>query len=358
MNKEKQRKMHANLTYLKGIRGRLFSTVLIIVFVTVWFSSIEEVPSPIPNEIKSIEVLRSLHNPLIAIDESLPHVGDNINGPSVIRVPAWIEDPLGKYYMYFAHHRGEYIRLAYADNLEGPWSVYTSGVLHLNQVSTGKKHVASPDVHVDNEEQKILMYFHAPLKNIEGQKTLLATSKDGITFSPGNEVLGMSYFRVFKNGEYFYAIDGNGFLNRSKNPESGWSPREKKIIPPVTVNDTFGERKNVRIRHSAVLLENNTLLLFYTRKEDAPERVIVSTVRLADDWETWVASSPLEVMKPEEVYEGVNYSILPSKKGPAINVHQIRDPYVFTEGGKQYLFYSIAGETGIALAELVISMQE
>ena len=30
----------------------------------------------------------------------------NINGPSVISVPDWVENPLGKYYLYFAHHRG------------------------------------------------------------------------------------------------------------------------------------------------------------------------------------------------------------------------------------------------------------
>ncbi|MBI3972242.1 MAG: hypothetical protein HY332_13225, partial [Chloroflexi bacterium] len=53
-------------------------------------------------------------NPIIR-----PHMdgrmGDNINGPSLIRVPDWVDDPLGRYYLYFAHHRGTYIRLAYAD---------------------------------------------------------------------------------------------------------------------------------------------------------------------------------------------------------------------------------------------------
>jgi hypothetical protein len=42
-------------------------------------------------------------------------MGDNINGPAAIRVPEWIENPLGNYYLYFAHHQGTYIRLAYAD---------------------------------------------------------------------------------------------------------------------------------------------------------------------------------------------------------------------------------------------------
>ena len=41
---------------------------------------------------------------------------DNINGPTVIRVPPWVKRPLGRYYMYFAHHMGAFIRLAYADD--------------------------------------------------------------------------------------------------------------------------------------------------------------------------------------------------------------------------------------------------
>ncbi len=56
-----------------------------------------------------------------------PHMdarmGDNINGPSLIEAPAWLPGRLGSYYLYFAHHDGQYIRLAYADRLEGPWKL-------------------------------------------------------------------------------------------------------------------------------------------------------------------------------------------------------------------------------------------
>jgi hypothetical protein len=54
-------------------------------------------------------------NPLIRanMDERM---GGNIAGPSLIRVPDWIERPLGRYYLYFADHKGDYIRLAYADS--------------------------------------------------------------------------------------------------------------------------------------------------------------------------------------------------------------------------------------------------
>ena len=38
-------------------------------------------------------------------------MGGNIQGPSLIKVPDWVENPLGNYYLYFADHRGIYIRI-------------------------------------------------------------------------------------------------------------------------------------------------------------------------------------------------------------------------------------------------------
>jgi beta-xylosidase len=58
--------------------------------------------------------------------------GNNINGPSLIKVPTFVKNPLGKYYLYFAHHRGKYIRMAYSDSITGPYTIYKNGVLHLN----------------------------------------------------------------------------------------------------------------------------------------------------------------------------------------------------------------------------------
>ena len=47
-------------------------------------------------------------------------MGTNINGPSLIRAPDWLPTPPGRYLLYFAHHNGTYIRLAFADAIEGP----------------------------------------------------------------------------------------------------------------------------------------------------------------------------------------------------------------------------------------------
>ncbi len=73
---------------------------------------------------------RLIDSPIIS-RELHPSIGDNIQGPSLIRTPEWITSPLGKYYLYFADHKGSYIRLAFADNLIGPWTIYPPGSLQL-----------------------------------------------------------------------------------------------------------------------------------------------------------------------------------------------------------------------------------
>ena len=59
-------------------------------------------------DLTSIKVTRLLDKPIIGPDLH-PSIGVNIQGPSLIKVPEWIENPLGKYYLYFADHKGLYI---------------------------------------------------------------------------------------------------------------------------------------------------------------------------------------------------------------------------------------------------------
>ena len=69
------------------------------------------------------EIERLGNGPIIAPDMDA-RMGTNINGPSLIRAPDWLANPLGRYYLYFAHHNGSYIRLAVADTVEGPWRTH------------------------------------------------------------------------------------------------------------------------------------------------------------------------------------------------------------------------------------------
>jgi hypothetical protein len=118
-------------------------------------------------------------------------VGENINGPSLIRVPDWIENPLGKYYLYFAHHHGSFIRLAYADRLEGPWKIYEAGVLPLEDTpaydGADQDHVASPDVLMwtMKNSKSGCTTTGIPVRggeDIPYQMSYVAVSEDGLTF--------------------------------------------------------------------------------------------------------------------------------------------------------------------------------
>lgn len=268
-------------------------------------------------------------------------IGANINGPSLIRVPDWLPNPLGRYYLYFAHHQGLYIRLAYADRLEGPWRIHEPGTLQLAE-SHCIKHVASPDVHVDDERREIRMYYHGPVPE-GGQRSKVALSKDGIRFQAQPEALGMPYFRVFRRREAYYAvgmtIDKSGVMYRSADGLSAFEPGPYPFAPHQ--------------RHTAVLLRGDTLHVFYSIVFQAPEHIVCSTIDLSGDWKNWRATPPVSVLKPERDYEGADCPQDASKYG-AIHQRawQLRDPSIFEEDGRTYLLYSVAGEAGIAMAEL------
>ena len=77
-------------------------------------------------------------DPIISVENftdvgvSAPLDIDNINGSSLIRLPDWlaIEDrihPDAQYYLYFAHHAGRYIRLAWASEITGDWHRFNVG---------------------------------------------------------------------------------------------------------------------------------------------------------------------------------------------------------------------------------------
>ncbi len=78
-----------------------------------------------------IEISRKGTGPIIH-QAMHPSLGDNINGPSLIRVPDGIKGALGQYYLYFSHHKGQHIRLAYAEHVEGPWRIHPCGVMPLS----------------------------------------------------------------------------------------------------------------------------------------------------------------------------------------------------------------------------------
>ncbi len=172
-----------------------------------------------------------------------------ITGPSVIRVPDWIPDsekthPTAKYYMYFAAHGSNMISLAWAKSITGEWHLFNRG--DASNCAWGKNgnytgaatpgtgvldlmigepdvmwfddnfgvddHIASPDVVLDDENERIILYFHGPMHKIIGLKgtgNFVATSKWGLNFNlqeeggeknqgPRNVLVAGQYVKTFE----------------------------------------------------------------------------------------------------------------------------------------------------------------
>jgi hypothetical protein len=267
--------------------------------------------------------------------------GNNINGPSLIRKPDWIHLP-GRYWLYFAHHHGRYIRLAVADQLEGPYTLVPGGTLSLEQVFM-QDHIASPDVHVDHVNRRIIMFYHGchrsdPSDRWE-QLSSVAFSSDGVGFASNCELLSPSYLRMFQWKARHYGIAMPGIIFKS---DDGLTQFEQgpRIVPALA-------------RHFATLVWGDVLYLFYSVRGDCPERIVQRAVRLHDDWKQWQVGERYDLLAPERDYEGANTLLAPSVSGWAsAPCHQLRDPAIFLEDSRVYMLYTVAGENGIALAEL------
>ncbi|NLD71153.1 MAG: hypothetical protein GX649_00390 [Chloroflexi bacterium] len=302
-----------------------------------------------------MRVERFPQNPIIRPHMD-PRMGDNINGPSLIRVPDWLPNPLGRYYLYFAHHQGQYIRLAYADGLAGPWTTHEPGTLRLEE-SIFRGHIASPDVHVDDEQRRVRMYYHGVAKPGQilprgpvphdpaaqgaayGQLSGVALSDDGLTFRTLETVVSSSYPRAFRYGEYWYVLSMPGLMFRSRDGLTDFEPG------PVLFDPDF--------RHAAVDLRDHTLLVYYSHVGDCPEHILRAEIDLRGDWMGWQAGEPCTVLEPALEYEGADLPLEPSRRGWAPErVRQLRDPGIYREGEATYLVYSVAGERGLAIARL------
>ena len=305
----------------------------------------------------TISAKRALNRPIIhqALDRSL---GTNINGPSLIEAPDWLTHRKARFYLYFSHHEGKHIRLAFADHLKGPWQVHKPGALHLDQTpfpqtqptvpqpawaaSVGVNglypHIASPDIHVDNTDRLLRMYFHG-LDHDGEQRSLVATSSDGLDWNVGDERIDPIYLRVFQYYGQTYALALGGEILRQM--PTGDFERGPRPFPEGH-------------RHSAVLVRDDTLHVFWTRIGDAPEHILHSTIDLKPLWENWRVERTVSILKPKLDWEGANLPIRPSKIGAAHELeHALRDPCIFEQNGRVYMIYTGGGENALGLAEVI-----
>jgi len=372
----------------------------------------------------------------------------NINGPSMVRLPDWLstEDrvaPNANYYLYFAHHAGDSIRMAWASSLTGDWNLFNygsnidrawgvagsntgaqtlgNGVLDLDINNSeymafdgpggfaANSHIASPDVFIDEVNQRFVMYFHAPNAGVgpSGQQTFVTTSSTGLNFNtladggqagegPRDVIPSHFYSKAFTvSGQTFaYSNEGllwqapltndAGELNTLANADTEgglWNPSgainagahhwdqigtADNPIQSLYLDNDQGAKD---ARHFAIYQRDHldpsdtNLYVFYTARYDAPESIfltVIDTDNGSTDTADWVAIGQRVILEPQLDWEGIDRPLGTSANGSQTNVRQLRDPGIFeddmgtpsTADDKVYLLYTGEGEEAIGLAEL------
>ena len=307
----------------------------------------------------------------------------NINGPSVLRMPDWAAGKQAALHMYFGHHKGKSLRLAYADRLQGPWAMHPDPVMPLadslfEPVDPAPDpalaapdwvealggdylyaHVASPDFHIDEPNRRIIMYYHGLLRNGD-QQTRLATSADGLDFTPRAPLLGPPYFRATRLDGVIYLSMWEGRLGRMRSWEGPveLAPRihDGDHLPPhVSGRDPGqpGRSGGRQIRHGHIFAHDGRLHMTFSRIGDGPERCLHCEVVPADDWADWRFGPVSELLRPAPGWEGGDLPMRPSIMGTAMErLHELRDPALFTDNGQVYMAYCGGGESGLGIAKV------
>ncbi len=366
-------------------------------------------------------IIRRLNDskPLICQDDferlGVAEEGDNINGPTLVCLPEWLRKRLSdtpleaaRYFLYFSHHKGAYIRMAWSETIEGPYHLYQTGtavpegrrgVLDIGpereiRFDNGLRffgHVASPRILFDHERERVILFFHAATDDHDKfsesnicQRTFVAFSANGLDFNGDVQsyILALPYFDPFFMDGQLFGIAGMGMFCEPRNPEAPFAPPldmkpyEELWIRTNSDNWDHPFQRQIerlksegklpehlfRPRHYCVRQKNDRLECYYSRVGDAPERIVMSILEPYEDnkknlrplveWEP--KASAQDVLRPEESWEGVDFPIAPSEGGKCSgSVCQLRDPFVFEDNnGRSYLLYTGQGEAAIGLAEM------
>lgn len=297
----------------------------------------------------------------------------NINGPTVVELPDWIPserrvDPAARFYAYFAHHGGRFIRLAWAADPVGPWQPYRMDLRHDPQrgvfdlgppphdgpprLPLGPElelhsHIASPEIQFDPVHRRVVLYLHAPVARrdtVIGQYSFAATSDDGLDFHGFADqrgdghglrrtILCPSYLRTCWLRGRLYGMTSRGQIALTSidqttwaaDPDSAWhadsghdpsTPWWRSSDGPLTrfltdhrldpPGDPPAPRRG---RHVALRVAGDRLEILYSAVGDAPERILRAEIDTAagDDPADWhLTAVDQELLRPELPWEGAD----------------------------------------------------
>lgn len=247
---------------------------------------------------------------------------DNINGPTVFKRPAFFQEG-PKWIMYFAHHIGNGIRIAESENLIYGWKVRDETILDLKKIP-GNGHIASPEIEVLSD--RLNLYYHCNYN--DDQYTFKASTYDGKNWEYDREIQGYFYFRIIEKD---YAI------SKYKNNGGIWYKRQNgKFVPNGFILP--------KMRHCCYFNGK----LYWSEIGDMPECIYRADLSLSN----FVIKNIEKVITPTEYYE-IKGNLAPSNSGSATNVTEVRDPFVIENESQTYIFYTVCGEEGIAIAEIL-----
>ena len=321
--------------------------------------------------------------------------GDNIDGPSMIRIPNFVQNRANnnaRYYLYFGHHNGDYIRMAWSRDPDRGFTLFRAGspvgnrgVLDNNNtnitnvgqgIQLRRNHLASPDAHVDIGNNRITLFFHhgGPYRfngnDTNSQRTFVVQDRDGLNFRRGDirpVQFGPSYFKVFRNRGRYFAVHNDGGPNVSPSngifavPGNYYNGNDlPDLWPRRSAGNMLSINGSRRVRHSGVLTQGNNLRHFYSVRGDSPERLYFTNVSLASaNVNNWSGNYPgTEVLRAVGGWEEGQRTPSPSVGGAQTNVNQLRDPDIFQDNdGSLYMYYSGAGEEAIGVCAMQSARQ-
>ena len=261
--------------------------------------------------------------------------------PSVFHAGAYLENPLGEWYLYLAPHDPPAgVTLMYADSLDGPWIEYEANPIIASDWAPyyDVSHVSSPDAIWNEEAGEIFLYFHG-----ENSVTRYASSSDGVNFEYGDVVVSnamggpdvteTSYARVFEHPDpgsgfsygMFYMANFTDNHRRIKLAESAdgitWTVRPGTVVEPGT-----GDSGNVS---GGNLWEWGDQL--YVIYHNSTGNVMARTID-----ETLTQVGPAE--------------LLHRSSGVGEDVGRVAAPEIIDEGDDVYLFYESGDRLGATIA--------
>jgi hypothetical protein len=152
--------------------------------------------------------------------------------------------------------------------------------------------------------------------------------------------------RVFSHGGEYYGFVRLGRLLRATDPLASF-----ELGPSPFRDGPYAGR----VRHVALLPSAGKLDVFFSAIGDAPEKILHTTISLTGDWSQWKARGYDEVLTPQTAYECPDLPMAPSEVGEIYGpAKQLRDPALFMDDGRIFLFYTVCGEQGIGAAEVTV----